>query len=69
MIETLITAYLIVGCIIALVVWYTIFQPDYDEFVTEYFDERPPTLTEKWIVILTTPFVWPYSLYMALSHG
>lgn len=68
MIETLITAYLIVGCTVALIVWYTVFREDYDEFIEEYFNETPPTTREKWFVILTTPLIWPYSLYMGFRN-
>jgi hypothetical protein len=60
-------AYLIVGCIVALVIWYTVFQPDYDDFVRSYSDEEPPSYKEKWQVVLTTPFIWPYTLYKALT--
>jgi hypothetical protein len=65
--ETLLAAYLIVGCIVALVVWWTVFQPDYDEFVEEYLDETPPTTSQKWFVVFTTPFIWPYTLFKAFT--
>lgn len=68
MIELLISTYLIIGCIASLVVLFTVFQEDYDEFVREYFDETPPTTTEKWFVILITLFIWPYSLYMGFRN-
>ena len=67
MIETLIGSYLIIGCIVALVIWHTVFQPDYDEFVEDYFGETPPTTGQKWFAILVTPFIWPLTLYRALS--
>ncbi len=66
-VNVLLPTYLIVGCIVALVVWWTVFQPDYDEFVEEYFDETPPTTSQKWFVVLTTPFIWPLTLYRALQ--
>jgi hypothetical protein len=65
--ETLVAAYLIVGAIVALVVWWTVFQPDYDEFVVSYFEEEPPTTSQKWFVVITTPFIWPLTLYRALT--
>jgi len=60
--------YLIIGCIVALVIWHTVFQPDYDDFVIEYIDEEPPTASQKWFVILTTPFIWPLTLWRALRE-
>ena len=68
MIETLIGSYLIVGLIVALVIWHTVFQPDYDDFVIEYFEEEPPTTSQKWFVIVVTPFVWPLTLWRALRE-
>jgi len=67
-IETLIGSYLIVGCIVALVIWHTVFQPDYDDFVLTYFEEEPPTSGQKWFAILTTPFIWPLTLWRAFRE-
>ena len=63
MIETLGAAYLIVGAMVALFIWWTVFQPDYDEFVEEYFRETPPSTETKWVAIVAAVFIWPYSLW------
>jgi ATP/ADP translocase len=63
MIEIFIGTYLIVGLIVALVIWHTVFQPDYDEFVERNFEETPPTTSQKWFVVLVTPLIWPITLY------
>jgi hypothetical protein len=68
MIETLLGSYLIVGLIVSLVIWHTVFQPDYDEFVKEYFDETPPTTSQKWFVIVVTPLIWPVTLWRAFRE-
>lgn len=67
MIETLIYAYLILGLIHALVIWYTSFQPDFDDFVRDEFNEEPPTTSEKWTVILLSPLAWPYFLWKSFT--
>lgn len=63
MILTLVTAYAIIGLILGLIVWHSVFDEGYDNFVRYVCEEEPPTTKEKWRVILITPFIWPYSLY------
>lgn len=39
MIETLLLAYIIIGAIYGLIIWWTSFQPDFDDFVREEYVE------------------------------
>ncbi len=64
---TLLYLYLIIGCVISLIIWYTVFQPDFDEFTKEHYDEEPLTSNQKITVILVTPLIWPLSLYRMFS--
>ena len=64
---TLLTLYLIIGCVLSLIIWYTVFQPDFDEFTREELKAEPLTASQKITVCLVTPFIWPLSLYRMLS--
>lgn len=63
MIETLLLAYVIIGAIYGLVIWFTSFQPDFDDFVREEYGEEPATTTEKWMTVLLSLVLWPYYLW------
>lgn len=69
MIETLVVGYLLVGCIISLVIWLAAFQPDFDDFCREDLKEEPLTTSQKWTVIILTPFIWPITLYRMITDG
>lgn len=61
--ETLVYAYLILGLINALVIWWATFQPDYDEFIRKTYREEPPSTNQKIIAIIFGVFIWPVHLY------
>lgn len=65
--ETFILAYLLVGCGVALVVWYASFDKDFDQYVRDYFLEEPPTTSEKWLTIILCPILWPFYLWKAFK--
>jgi hypothetical protein len=60
---TLLQAYIIVGLLIALILWKVTFEEDFDHYFEFTFDEEPPTKKQKWFMIATTPFIWPMVLW------
>lgn len=69
MIETLLGVYLVIGCIFSLIIWWTAFQPDFDDFCREQLGEEPLTSSQKVTVILLTPLVWPVTMFRLFSRG
>jgi hypothetical protein len=63
MIETFALAYLIIGTIFGLVVLWTTYDEEFDDFVREEYNEEPPTHLEKWGVLFTSPFLWPLYIW------
>jgi hypothetical protein len=51
--------YLIIGAIFALVVWWAVFQDDYDSFIKQEYQVLPPTTKQKWRGIIGVVFFWP----------
>lgn len=63
--ETLLLLYLIIGCTVGLIIWFTAFDKDYDQFVRDVFREEPPSNREKIVTILFAPILWPLFLWYA----
>lgn len=69
MIETLLALYLIIGCALSLIIWWTAFQPDFDDFCRDQLGEEPLTAGQKITVVVFTPFIWPVTLFRMISGG
>ncbi len=69
MIETLLGIYLVIGCVLSLIIWWTAFQPDFDDFCKQELGEEPLTSSQKVTVIVVTPFVWPVVLLRSFYRG
>ena len=65
--ETLFYAYLLVGAVVGLVIWWVTFSTDYDQYVKETFNENPPSTREKWVTILSALLLWPAFLWFAFK--
>ena len=65
--ETLLLAYLIVGFIVGLIVWYASFDKNYDQYVREVWGEEPPSKSEKIVVICASPILWPLYLWWSFK--
>lgn len=61
--NTAILAYLLIGCMLAAFLLWTITDKDYDQFVRDFFREEPPTLKEKLTMALSSVVLWPLHLY------
>lgn len=64
--NTLIALYLIMGCVNSLIIWWCIFQPDYDDFIRRNYGEEPPSTKEKAVIIVAGVFIWPVHLYWVI---
>jgi nitrogen fixation-related uncharacterized protein len=64
--ETLLSLYLIIGCVNSLIIWWATFQPDYDEFIREAYREEPPSTNQEIVAIISGVFIWPVHLYWIL---
>lgn len=64
--ETLLSIYLVIGLINALIIWWATFQPDYDDYIRHTFNEEPPSTNLKIIAIISGVFIWPVHLYWVL---
>ncbi len=69
MIETLLGIYLVIGCVFSLIIWWTAFQPDFDDFCKQELGEEPLTPSQKITVIVLTPLVWPVTLFRMITRG
>ncbi len=61
-------AYLIVGLIFALILWFAAFAKDFNEFIEFTYGEKAPTTKEKWTYILASVPLWPYCLYRIFTN-
>lgn len=66
--STLISLYLILGAINSLVIWWCVFNNDYDDFIREHYQEEPPSTNQKVLTILLGVFIWPVHLYWVLKR-
>ncbi len=66
--ETLLSIYLVIGLINALVIWWATFDRDYDQFIRDNFGEEPPTTSQKIIAIVTGVLIWPVHLYWVVKQ-
>lgn len=60
---TLISLYLILGSVNSLVIWWCVFNNDYDDFIREHYQEEPPSTNQKVLTIILGVFIWPVHLY------
>ena len=65
--ETLLLAYLIVGFIVGLIIWYASFDKEYDQYVREVWGQEPPSKAEKIVTICIAPIAWPLYLWKAFK--
>ena len=66
--ELLIYLYLIVGCVNSLIIWWCVFNNDYDDFIREHYQEEPPSTNQKVLTILLGVFIWPVHLYWVIKR-
>ena len=66
--STLISLYLILGSVNSLVIWWCVFNNDYDDFIKEHYQEEPPSTNQKVLTILLGVFIWPVHLYWVLKR-
>lgn len=60
---TLISLYLILGSVNSLVIWWCVFNNDYDDFIREHYQEEPPSTNQKVLTFILGVFIWPVHLY------
>lgn len=60
---TLISLYLILGSVNSLVIWWCVFNNDYDDSIREHYQEEPPSTNQKVLTIILGVFIWPVHLY------
>ena len=65
---TLISLYLILGSVNSLVIWWCVFNNDYDDFIREHYQEEPPTTNQKVLTIILGVFIWPVHLYWVIKR-
>ena len=65
---TLISLYLILGSVNSLVIWWCVFNNDYDDFIREHYQEEPPSTNQKVLTILLGVFIWPVHLYWVIKR-
>lgn len=61
--ETVVTAYLLVGAIVGLLIWRASFKPDFDQFIKDEYGQEPPSFNQKIATIVSGIFIWPVHLY------
>lgn len=64
---TLISLYLILGSVNSLVIWWCVFNNDYDDFIREHYQEEPPSAKQKVLTIILGVFIWPVHLYWIMK--
>ena len=65
--STLISLYLILGAVNSLVIWWCVFNNDYDDFIREHYKEEPPSAKQKVLTIILGVFIWPVHLYWIMK--
>lgn len=64
--ETLLSIYLAIGLINALIIWWATFDKDFDQFIRDEYREEPPDTKQKILAIVSGIFIWPVHLYWVL---
>lgn len=65
---TLISLYLILGSVNSLVIWWCVFNNDYDDFIRDHYQEEPPSTNQKVLTIILGVFIWPVHLYWVIKR-
>jgi len=63
MIETILLGYVLLGAIFGLVIWYSSFDENFDQFVREEYEQDPPTTLEKWWTVFSSLVLWPLYIW------
>ena len=66
--SSLISLYLILGSVNSLVIWWCVFNNDYDDFIREHYQEEPPSAKQKVLTIILGVFIWPVHLYWIIKR-
>ena len=66
--STLISLYLILGSVNSLVIWWCVFNNDFDDFIREHYHEEPPSTNQKVLTIILGVFIWPVHLYWVIKR-
>ena len=66
--ELLISLYLILGSVNSLVIWWCVFNNDYDDFIRGHYKEEPPSTNQKVLTIILGVFIWPANLYWVIKR-